>query len=641
MGTAYTSAVGVPPVCTSLAFRAWLTRLLNYRLAEIPLSRTLTYYFSQSGADANDGLTIATAKKTLAAAQAVHDAWSSTSAGLRLRFNRGDVWRNESAGLAITKSYVTIDDYGTANLAKPVFTKFQTAYSAGGWSLTAAQTFTYERAETGDVAAFREVDDRDGVPYIRQTSIATTEATAGSFWPDPGNKVYVRPRTANLPTSASVVAYESALTNTVKGISTSASADNIRIENIVIEGYGAHRTTDTLGNWPFTIGATGTSAVLLVNCEAYYGTFHNIGQSSASGGILTCVNCRAGRMPCNAEGTNFVSFASTGGQEALFYRCRTRGGNTPRTGNNYTAPSAGQGTPVYAHTSSSTFALVIAWECEAEPDQYSEMGPTTFANAPSYSDLADCRAFVVDDVFRVREPSAVDAAQNGTNDRYVRGQAPAPNVVYINPNWTFRQLAQDVGNEQKEMLTNINYGVFINPRITLDWRGFAPTSSGSGVYAALTQSPLIWRMYNGDLLYRVYDNIKICGCYLLRVLDTNTYLSTGLMFNTIIRSNKRRSQEFSVAWNNNTANLKNNLYVGCSNKTATRYGYDQDPYLVEADDSAAITDSLLLSANQQLVEGYRLEYDANWKPRNSTTAIGPYELERGPLALRKPTQQTI
>ena len=51
MGTTYQNAVGAPPVCTSRAWQTWYKNLLAYRLAECPIARATTYYFSQRGSD--------------------------------------------------------------------------------------------------------------------------------------------------------------------------------------------------------------------------------------------------------------------------------------------------------------------------------------------------------------------------------------------------------------------------------------------------------------------------------------------------------------------------------------------------------------------------------------------------------------
>ena len=102
MGTLYTSAVGTPPVITSLAWLTWYKSLLAYRLAECSLTRGTTYYFAQSGNDSTGDGSSGNPWKTLSKAQAIHDAAGST-ANLRLRFKRGDTWK-EPAGLQITKT---------------------------------------------------------------------------------------------------------------------------------------------------------------------------------------------------------------------------------------------------------------------------------------------------------------------------------------------------------------------------------------------------------------------------------------------------------------------------------------------------------------------------------------------------------
>ena len=89
-GTPYLQAVGAPPVCTSLAWRSWYVKLLHYRLAECPVSRAATFYFSDAGNDITGDGSQGNPWKSIAKAQKVLDA---SSGNVALLFKRGDVWQ--------------------------------------------------------------------------------------------------------------------------------------------------------------------------------------------------------------------------------------------------------------------------------------------------------------------------------------------------------------------------------------------------------------------------------------------------------------------------------------------------------------------------------------------------------------------
>jgi len=72
-----------------------------------------TYYISNTGNDANDGLSESTSWQTVAKVNAFN-----FSAGDIIKFKRGDTW-NEELVLGQYKSNLVVTDYGNANLAKP------------------------------------------------------------------------------------------------------------------------------------------------------------------------------------------------------------------------------------------------------------------------------------------------------------------------------------------------------------------------------------------------------------------------------------------------------------------------------------------------------------------------------------------
>src|SRR5207302_4976941 len=81
-----------PPDATTLAWFDWYDQIRQQRLDAVPAVRRTTYYFAQSGDDASGDGSQTRPWKTLAKASAVLAAAPQT-ADVRLRFRRGDVWR--------------------------------------------------------------------------------------------------------------------------------------------------------------------------------------------------------------------------------------------------------------------------------------------------------------------------------------------------------------------------------------------------------------------------------------------------------------------------------------------------------------------------------------------------------------------
>lgn len=590
-------------------------------------------------------------QKTLAAAQKFVNAGASD---IRLRFLRGGTWQ-ESAGLSFTGSKITIDDYGDSSKAKPLLTKFSAAYASGSWALTAAQTFTYEISESSTVAWVREKNDTRAA-YVRQTSIATVEATPGSWWWDSGsNKLYVHPRLEQAATATSIV-YEAVYKNTTGGIV--CSGDNIRIQNIHLAGWSCCPAfaggTENTSNYCIRYEGSGTNACLVIGCEAYYSTYHNIGgnnSSGSSGGIFTCVNCRAGRM-VSVDGTNFVGFSSAGGQEFINYGYETVGGCVKITGSNYNnVQFGGVGVANYGHTDTAKghdVGLWICWGGRNSRDQYQEGNPSVCANAPSFSDLKDCRAFVVDDEFLCRELTPVDTANEGSAIRYIGNSYALPyNGVYLNCYRESRLYSS--ANEANHQEFGTFDGTAINCRYLFDFIGNKDISAVGGVSitasAVLQASQWTLTAYNCSFEWKCNANTSLTTIY-LSAFNNNTgnAATAGGYFNTLLVARNQTSGAGAwVGLRNDPAYLKNNAYSGFNPsgtaKTDTYRGYNSDPYLVDVTGLhpgvRPNTSSPLLSANNQKIGNYRLEFDATWMPRHPVTpAIGPLE----PVRLYTPPQ---
>ena len=267
---------------------------------------------------------------------------------------------------------------------------------------TTAAVNSYQISDSGSVAAIREAGDCTTDALVRCTSALTVEQTPGSWWQDRTNHItYVRGRTS-LSAVNSAVGYEPVYSNTISGIA--ISGDNTRVEGLRFDGwsaiYSAAGENDTNSAYNVLATMAGTDSALIKDVEAYYSTYHNVGQKGT--GICTFMNLRAGKM-VSLSGTNYVGYSTTGGQEVFFYQCENVGGCVKQLGLNYLAANqqGAMGGTIYGHTASGTAALLIAWRCSNQPGQYQETTGATFQNTVNWgSDIAACRAFVVEDKFR-------------------------------------------------------------------------------------------------------------------------------------------------------------------------------------------------------------------------------------------------
>jgi len=254
MSSSYSTLVGNPPVITSNTWRDWYFSLLFARVSECLVNRTTTYHFDNTlGDDSTGDGSIATPYKTIAKAQALHDA-ADDPADIRFRFKRGEVWR-ETTGLVITKDDVTIDDYGTGN--KPLFNNFTLQYP-DGTSWTAESGNVYKLTSiTEDISWFREEEDLDN-PYSRQDSVAHVEATEGSFYNNTStNVLYIHRRGGGDPTDDGRD-YEAVISAANSGVR--ISSGGCVVKNIRADGWGMSISNTSTQREGIQSDAVGTDA---------------------------------------------------------------------------------------------------------------------------------------------------------------------------------------------------------------------------------------------------------------------------------------------------------------------------------------------------------------------------------------------
>lgn len=659
-GTHFAQVVGNPPACTKAAFKPWMEKLLAFREAETPLARTTTMYFSTSGNNANLG-TFASPKQTIAHANTII---ASSGGNIRIRLRRGDLWR-ESVGFVVGVNNVTIDAYsdGTAGHEmgnqKPTLDKFQAPYGQGiGWVNTSG--LVYEKAESGTVEAMREEEDVTNA-YIECSSIAQVQTYEGSWWWDSAvSKLYVHMRGNKVPSSGNTPKVQVCYRNTVRGINVSGS--NTRVENIRVDGYGVDPTTEGSVHWGIILQSGPVNATLLCKgVEIYYCTYHGIGMSS-SDGILTCIDSTVGFHVDDTSGISFVAYDGDGGQEGFFYNCGTTVGEIWRPGFNYTVgydgshvlvatpQGAGVGGNVYGHTSAGTSALQIAWRCWNKPGQYQTGGDDAFSNTPTFTNLEDCRAWVVDGVFRMRDRTALDASRDNSSGAnwapsFSSGtQGPPYRQIYVNCTREARIVASP-GDTDDVGLTGVSSELHINCHLIYDYTGYnaAPPASWHNTYVAQSATAANGHYYNCLWDFRTSSCHSLTIAYLWTLQNSGSFTNFSQPAPTLVANNcifsgptlsiPGQTTDFFLGLNNNAANIYNNAYYGVTNKTLVNVGYNSDPVAVDLPAYQAgvpLATSPLISRSTRYIFGkYRLEFDKNWNPRATNgSAIGPWEYSR-------------
>lgn len=598
----YLQVQGTPPAPTQLAWFSWADGLQNTRLARVPSGRTQTYYFAQSGSDETGWGTLDRPWQSLGKAQRVLNA----SAGdIRLRFRRGDTWR-ESAVLNIYRTGVTVDDYGDSALAKPLFTRF-VPISATSWMWQEDEL--YSTVVPNGVGWVREAADTMGRVYYRAGSSIETASRPYSWYYDSTGldplsqgkpKLYVN---AGGDPSAIPSGLEYCPSD---GKGWYSNADNVRLQNLRLDGNGITPSGQGYGlsitqreqYWEF-VGQ---------GLEVYYTGYHAIGQLlqyTGSRGVATLVDCRAGYC-VNRNGTGgiqsgdatvFVCYGDFGGNEYIMSNCRIEFGVLPSADWRAT-PGLRHGQGFYSHVGAGgSLDLVICRNTGYAQTDYPLMILNQIDSAVYASTLAGVRAFIVEDQ---RGPIA---------SWWHKANVAVINCVYdqTSPAQVFdgRQWAFGYGN------FNVG-GWLINCTATIDAR-----NQFNGMYLMLSAGLSDTKYINCH--FDVFNAPK-------DVFFRNPYYSSAsadlTMTNSIVSfSTASQSGMYLV---NGPDNLRHNGYF-LSNLVGDPTGqYSGDAGAVSL--SRRFPAGMIPSPSDPLYDGgidVDLEYDQRRQPRGKLRTIGP------------------
>ena len=620
----WTADFATPPdIATSYtSYLDWVqVRRLQFE-AHCPSARGTTYHFAQSGDDSTGDGSEGNPWKTIAKAQAQIDA-AGQNADLRLRFNRGDIWK-ETTGILTDKDNITIDAYGTG--AKPEFNRFTVEYLAADdeWTLAAGDRYTV--SEANDIAWIREIDDKygetRGTHLIRQDSAANVEATDNSWWWDSGTNTLHINLAGDNPNDIDL---EAVITNAVSGVE--FQGDGCRAENIIADGWGCSRTDTSTQDQGFTNRSFNDDANYYKGVEAFYGTSHTLAHNAPGvtvgvGGKSYWYDCVSGFTKYNSSGeTVFNSFSQEGGQETWFVNCEVRYGTLKSSDWSYATLNT-RGIGFFCHTNGvEDIALIVTHNCTVTASHTGASSVVNYNNIPTITgdDLTDCRAFETNCTYEQRSA-----------EHDITISLPKNTVVYGNFMYT--------------------YPYSQNPRAFTAVVGDNCYLINNYIYADMTDiGNDTWSLYNtlvtdNDLtawhntLY--YDNVNMTSNVRLRAWDFDVIANgitvgtgssqNGRYWNNVVQVGGTVGAASSYTSATNTSDgLKSNAYYQLAQDNDDERGYNNDAGAVDLSRTISRYD---VSAN--LLEAgttdIQLSHDITGKARTSSTPdIGPYDYSSG------------
>lgn len=392
MGTALGSiaAIGALALWPSVYTFDYLDRvdaLVAYRRAQAPVARAVTKYIAQDAAgDATGGGGAGTLAdpylcRHMADVRTLVAAVLTTN--MAILFRQGDTFyaadANSAQGIAAAAfgsySFGSYHDPASPSSEKPRLLGFKAPYGASGWapsglggsvSRTDATTIYWTRARAtivaDDVRAYRTNS------HDKADSTATCDATAFT-WIYTGGDLHANVSTDDIATLEAAVAQGAGITV--------GNVDNVRIDNLILEGWGLDDYDG--GGQIIAFTGYGTNELYVSNCEVGWGPYHTMGQivSGQSGGILIVDRCALGYFTVRSTaegggGDSCIAFVSGGGQELYLLECTWTGGALLRL-NVAGAGTSPIGTPAYAHSSggaTQAIGLCLRWRCNVELPSY-------------------------------------------------------------------------------------------------------------------------------------------------------------------------------------------------------------------------------------------------------------------------------
>lgn len=618
VATSYINIPGVGPVPDplSLEFKTWRDNLINYRLNEIPLERTTTYYVNPDfGNDANPGTEAAPWQTRGKARTEV----AASAGDVRVRFAVGYYYRDNSNWL-ITKPNITIDSYVPTSFpivspaTPPLFLAFDKVYTSGSGAWTNFSGDVWSAISATTVEWVIQADDRDGLLYgvfSRQNSTANVQANPRSFYYSAGT-LYINVGAGLDPNNYTI---EGVTRNSNYGICLGAGADGGRIDNIWAYGYGMDGSATGNNIVGIADQLKNLETCLVTNCRSLYATSHAmvhiLSGPTNGGGIGTYAFCEAGYNMYNAAAeTIFNSYSYEGDQETIFHQCEAIFGTLPS--NDWWTNGVGdqkRGIAHYCHTNGSAgqeVGLVIFNQISIANNPFGCRNNGHGGDGPviSAGTLSAGRVFIIEGTM--------------PDDPEYQGVQWGNNTISINCRYNLK-----IANSTAQcfLASRPLNTYFINCIFDID--GSLQSTSPFGIYNS-TSLDNVMCLYNCSMLMSTY-NVTFAW-------DRDTYTGgtnsspNGLMKSCLFQFSGGSGSHY-VGFNNVAANQRYNAYFGASNVVGIR-GYDQDPAPVVL----ATALPVMPTSEQFMYLAFKgdpaigLEYDFNWRPRPPIPSIGPIEL---------------
>lgn len=172
--------------------------------------------------------------------------------------------------------------------------------------------------------------------------------------------------------------------NTGAGISC-GNYDQIRINGLIVEGFGMHQPGAAGGGQCIKMSPVGTQAHCVTECDCHWGPYHTVGMFNGGGtdqgGICTWHNCTMGYHQWDSGGTGdaCVNFCYQGGHEYGLYSCSQTYGGLQSLGAGTRNPQ----TP-YAHSHDDVL-YPLSYIAEIDCSWIVDTGVLTVTNAMSPS----------------------------------------------------------------------------------------------------------------------------------------------------------------------------------------------------------------------------------------------------------------
>lgn len=641
--------LGEPPVCTTLAFRAWVRRFLAHRLGQLTAARAYTtvHHFANNGNDSTGTGTVNAPFRTIAKAQALLTAWGNSANGLILKFKCGDLWNPDTdAKLDFTgRRHVLVTNYGDASLGKPRFWRWSNY--VGIWQLG---THTTRGDEFTNVKSWADVG---GTPWytVRQqgrvdecyrqvAGIDEVNTQPGTFFHANG-LMHLRPFDRDLSgVTFEFVTEDPTFRVPMFGTQDTASGwgplffDGLDVSGINLRTYGVETGLQAAN--PFKFVGNRDDYVSITNCDSTYSSRHHFVTATPSGAsdadstgtILFLYRNTCGVLSSQSGTSMGVANARKGGSESFVYGLTFTHGDIQRP--DVVGPA---GVGMISHTDGTTSPLLDLWcEIDAPPSggQLPLLGG--FTDAKPWEDLADCRSFLVDCRHPGRPPDVHDGyLDSGSRWSSTLFPALSPYGLAINCDLG-TTLLHSAGLTGDQVTGSGVYGNYVNALITVDLAKARTQSNviSSAIGFAISQVFADFAHVEFLVLANGAQRFAWVGD---QATDGNfpgdDYKARRSIFR--VANGAVRPTDLSPGTVHYGFNVTECAYGGVSRYYRTDLiagadylANDSAPVVLASTAAFRTPTAELLLATPTLFKGYPVEYDFFGRPRAGANAIGPY-----------------